>query len=153
MSRVSRLCCGCTRAPLNKHTGEPENTWLRALVSSGNVVVVQKAFKFEPSAESVAFWLDLPPQASGEPTLKVRRRSGQRNSRSVHRGGSEIRTRTAYGILVVRETLRSGAIEHVVSVQRRRRDLERWRTVWLRGEQREEVAQQNGPRRVSEPSG
>lgn len=40
-------------------TGKPENTWFKALLSNGNVVVAQKAFKFEPAAEAVAFWLDF----------------------------------------------------------------------------------------------
>ncbi|AIV49271.1 hypothetical protein X899_2993 [Burkholderia pseudomallei TSV 25] len=40
-------------------TGKPENTWFKALLSNGNVVVAQKAFKFEPSAEAVVLWLDF----------------------------------------------------------------------------------------------
>jgi hypothetical protein len=45
--------------PQNKNTGQPENTWFKLVVRGGNIVVVQKAFKFEPSAEAVAFWLDF----------------------------------------------------------------------------------------------
>lgn len=45
---------GC---PLNKNTGQPEYTWFKVLIRGGNVVVAQKAFKFEPSTEAVAFWL------------------------------------------------------------------------------------------------
>lgn len=47
---------GC---PLNKNTGEPEYTWFKVLIRGGNVVVVQKAFKFEPSGDDIAFWLDF----------------------------------------------------------------------------------------------
>lgn len=47
------------RCPLNEHTGQPENTWFKVLIRGGNIVVAQKAFKFEPSAEAVAFWLDF----------------------------------------------------------------------------------------------
>jgi hypothetical protein len=43
--------------PLNKNTGEPEYTWFKVLIRGGNVIVVQKAFKFEPSSEIVQFWL------------------------------------------------------------------------------------------------
>lgn len=43
--------------PLNKHTGQPEYTWFKVLIRGGNVIVVQKAFKFEPSAEAIQFWL------------------------------------------------------------------------------------------------
>lgn len=43
--------------PLNKNTGQPEYTWFKVLIRGGNVVVVQKAFKFEPSAGAVEFWL------------------------------------------------------------------------------------------------
>ncbi|MGO4837721.1 hypothetical protein AB4144_36305, partial [Rhizobiaceae sp. 2RAB30] len=44
--------------PLNRNTGQPENTWFKGLVRGGRVVIVQKAFKFEPSAKAFAFWLD-----------------------------------------------------------------------------------------------
>src|SRR6185369_14830367 len=47
------------RCPMNKNTGQPENTWFKVLIRGGNVIVVQKAFKFEPSTEAVAFWLDF----------------------------------------------------------------------------------------------
>lgn len=50
--------CSHAKYP-GQHTGKPENTWVKAVLSSSNVVLVQKAFKFEPSAESVAFWLDF----------------------------------------------------------------------------------------------
>jgi hypothetical protein len=45
---------GC---PLNKDTGEPEYTWFKVLIRGGNVVITQKAFKYEPSAEAVEHWL------------------------------------------------------------------------------------------------
>jgi hypothetical protein len=45
--------------PLNKNTGQPENTWFKVVIRGGYVVVVQKAFRFEPSAEAVAYWLDF----------------------------------------------------------------------------------------------
>lgn len=45
--------------PQNKNTGQPENTWFKVAIRGGNVVVAQKAFKFEPSTEAVAFWLDF----------------------------------------------------------------------------------------------
>ncbi|TAM96037.1 MAG: hypothetical protein EPN45_21795 [Rhizobiaceae bacterium] len=43
--------------PLNENTGQPEYTWFKALIRGGNVVVVHEAFKFEPSADAVEFWL------------------------------------------------------------------------------------------------
>jgi hypothetical protein len=43
--------------PLNKNTGQPENTWFKLAIRGGNLIVVQKAFKFEPSSEAVALWL------------------------------------------------------------------------------------------------
>ncbi|MFO1144770.1 MAG: hypothetical protein U1E59_20805 [Amaricoccus sp.] len=45
--------------PLNKTTGQPEYTWFKALIRGGNIVVVQKAFKFSPSAADIAAWLDF----------------------------------------------------------------------------------------------
>lgn len=42
---------------LNKNTGQPEYVWFKASIRGGNVTVVQKAFKFKPSAEAVEFWL------------------------------------------------------------------------------------------------
>lgn len=45
--------------PLNRHTGKPENTWFKVLIYGDNLIVVQKAFKFEPSAEAVAFWISF----------------------------------------------------------------------------------------------
>ena len=47
---------GC---PLNKTTGQPKYTWFKALTRDRSVLAVQKAFKFEPSVEAVAFWLDF----------------------------------------------------------------------------------------------
>lgn len=44
--------------PLNTETGQPENTWFKLSIGSGILIVVQKAFKFEPSADEIAFWLD-----------------------------------------------------------------------------------------------
>jgi hypothetical protein len=45
--------------PLNVYTGKPENAWFKAVTHESNVIVVQKAFKFEPSAEAVAFWISF----------------------------------------------------------------------------------------------
>lgn len=47
-----------TICPLNTETGQPENTWFKLSIGSGILIVVQKAFKFEPSADEIAFWLD-----------------------------------------------------------------------------------------------
>ncbi|MDH7785481.1 hypothetical protein QBD01_001499 [Ochrobactrum sp. 19YEA23] len=45
--------------PLNPQTGRPENTWFKLSIRSGVIVVVQKAFRFEPSADDIAFWLEF----------------------------------------------------------------------------------------------
>jgi hypothetical protein len=43
--------------PLNKGTGKAENTWFKASIRGNYVIVVQKAFKFSPSAEAISFWI------------------------------------------------------------------------------------------------
>lgn len=43
--------------PLNKSTGQPEQTWLKALIRGGNIIVVQKAFRFAPSADVIDAWI------------------------------------------------------------------------------------------------
>lgn len=45
--------------PHNRETGQPENTWFKLAIPNGVLVLVQKAFKFEPSADDIAFWLDF----------------------------------------------------------------------------------------------
>lgn len=45
--------------PLNKGTGKAENTWFKASIRGGYVVTVQKAFRFSPSEEAVAFWVSF----------------------------------------------------------------------------------------------
>lgn len=42
--------------PLNKTTGKPEMTWFKAVAGNDSFYVVQKAFKFEPTAEQVTEW-------------------------------------------------------------------------------------------------
>jgi hypothetical protein len=41
---------------LNKATGKPEITWFKAVRGNDSFYVVQKAFKFTPSAEQVTTW-------------------------------------------------------------------------------------------------
>lgn len=43
--------------PLNKNTGKRENAWFKVAIRNGNLIVVQKAFRFEPSADAIAFWI------------------------------------------------------------------------------------------------
>jgi hypothetical protein len=54
--------------PHNKYTRKPENTWFKAVIREGNVIVVQKAFKFAPSAHAVAFWIAM--RGTPTPALK-----------------------------------------------------------------------------------
>jgi hypothetical protein len=42
--------------PLNKQTGKPEITWMKAIRGNDSLYLVQKAFKFAPSAEQVTTW-------------------------------------------------------------------------------------------------
>ncbi len=44
--------------PLNKTTGKPEITWMKAIGGNDSLYVVQKAFKFTPSDAQVATWTD-----------------------------------------------------------------------------------------------
>lgn len=44
--------------PPNRETSQLENTWFKLSIRNGILVMVQKAFKFEPSADDVASWLD-----------------------------------------------------------------------------------------------
>lgn len=43
--------------PLNGATGKPENTWMKAIQGNDSFYVVQKAYKFTPSAEQESKWL------------------------------------------------------------------------------------------------
>ncbi|ACB96026.1 hypothetical protein [Beijerinckia indica] len=45
-----------SRCPLNTGTGKPEITWFRAIKGNDSFYVIQKAFKFEPSAEQISTW-------------------------------------------------------------------------------------------------
>jgi len=42
--------------PLNKQTGKPEITWMKAVRGNDSLYLVQKAFKFTPSDEQVTTW-------------------------------------------------------------------------------------------------
>ncbi|WP_333803908.1 hypothetical protein [Sulfurospirillum sp.] len=42
--------------PLNQKTEKPEYTLFKAIKGNDSFYVVQKAFKFEPSKEQIAFW-------------------------------------------------------------------------------------------------
>jgi hypothetical protein len=42
--------------PLNKATGKPEITWFRAVQGNDSFYLVQKAFKFLPTADQIAQW-------------------------------------------------------------------------------------------------
>lgn len=48
-----RLTC-----PLNKSTGKPENTWVKAIRGKDSFYVVQKAFKFTPDSSKTKEMLD-----------------------------------------------------------------------------------------------
>jgi len=43
--------------PLNSRTGKPEITWFKAIKGNDSFYFVQKAFKFEPSKEQLAPWM------------------------------------------------------------------------------------------------
>ena len=43
--------------PLNRATGKPEFTWFKAIKGNDSFYLVQKAFKFEPSKEQIARWM------------------------------------------------------------------------------------------------
>lgn len=43
--------------PLNQATGKAENTWFKAIQGNDSFYVVQKAFKFSPTAEQVTQWM------------------------------------------------------------------------------------------------
>ncbi len=43
--------------PLNQATGKPEKTWFKAIKGNDSFYVVQKAFKFDPSKEQIAKWM------------------------------------------------------------------------------------------------
>lgn len=47
-----RLSC-----PLNRQTGKPEITWVKAIAGRDSFYVVQKAFKFDPAPERAAQWV------------------------------------------------------------------------------------------------
>jgi len=50
--------------PLNKETGKPELTFMKALQGKDSFYVVQKAFKFAPSKEQTATWTQYLRQVS-----------------------------------------------------------------------------------------
>lgn len=43
--------------PLNPVTGKPEQTWFKAIKGNDSFYLVQKAFKFDPSKEQIAQWM------------------------------------------------------------------------------------------------
>jgi hypothetical protein len=43
--------------PLNRKTAKPEMTWIKIVMQNGYSTVVQKAFKFRPPADAIAFWV------------------------------------------------------------------------------------------------
>jgi hypothetical protein len=43
--------------PLNRSTGKPEKTWFKAIKGNDSFYVVQKAFRFAPSAAQVVLWM------------------------------------------------------------------------------------------------
>jgi hypothetical protein len=44
------------KCPMNNATGKPELTWMKAIQGRDSFYLVQKAYKFEPSAEQKASW-------------------------------------------------------------------------------------------------
>jgi hypothetical protein len=44
------------KCPMNNATGKPELTWMKAIQGRDSFYLVQKAYKFEPSAEQRATW-------------------------------------------------------------------------------------------------
>ena len=44
------------KCPMNNATGKPELTWMKAIQGRDSFYLVQKAYKFEPSAEQRAQW-------------------------------------------------------------------------------------------------
>jgi hypothetical protein len=45
--------------PVNKQTGKPEFTWFKGVQGRDSFYLVQKAYKFAPSAEQVAAWAEF----------------------------------------------------------------------------------------------
>jgi hypothetical protein len=45
------------KCPMNNATGKPELTWMKAIQGRDSFYLVQKAYKFEPSAEQRATWI------------------------------------------------------------------------------------------------
>lgn len=45
--------------PLNPTTGKPEHTWFKAVRGNDSLYVVQKAFRFKPSDQQLAPWLNF----------------------------------------------------------------------------------------------
>ncbi|WP_324900326.1 hypothetical protein [Noviherbaspirillum sp.] len=43
--------------PANRKTGKPEKTWLKAIKGTDSFYIVQKAFRFDPSAEQITKWV------------------------------------------------------------------------------------------------
>lgn len=44
---------------LNRETGQPENTWFKLSIPNGVLVLVQKTFRFTPTDDDIATWLDF----------------------------------------------------------------------------------------------
>lgn len=44
------------KCPVNHQTGKPELAWLKAVQGKDSFYLVQKAYRFEPSAEQMAKW-------------------------------------------------------------------------------------------------
>lgn len=44
---------------LNREAGQPENTWFKLSIPNGVLVLVQKAFRFTPTDDDIATWLDF----------------------------------------------------------------------------------------------
>lgn len=45
------------KCPLNRSTGRPEITWFKAIKGNDSFYLVQKAFRFEPTNEQIAQWM------------------------------------------------------------------------------------------------
>jgi hypothetical protein len=45
-----------SKCPYNNATGKPELTWMKAIQGRDSFYLVQKAYKFEPTAEQKAVW-------------------------------------------------------------------------------------------------
>lgn len=52
-----RVTIWSSAAPINRRTGKPEMTWFKASVRNRKILIVQKAFKFQPSPDQIAYWI------------------------------------------------------------------------------------------------